>query len=176
VGVPKFSKLGFLRLCGPITLHADLRLRWGQKQSCSPCREPSNGMSHTTWMRGNQGDFWLLMVGSQIANLIPDPSFGHNLCFRYPKGSCKPILDIYIPISFQWYKELLNPLSFDPCNCSMKIRKSTGTPTPKVEAPLEVWGFIPSHFLHSREHAVWLPGFLLGSQPCGPLPWSWAQG
>jgi hypothetical protein len=48
--------------------------------------------------------------------------------------------------SFQWYKELLNPLSFGPCNHFLKIWESTRTLTPKVEAPLEVWGFIPSHF------------------------------
>jgi hypothetical protein len=35
-----------------------------------------------------------LVVKNQIANLIPDPSFGHNLCFRCPNGSCDPILDI----------------------------------------------------------------------------------
>jgi len=40
--------------------------------------------------------------------------------------------------TFQLYNELLNQLSFDPCNCSLKIRESTETPTPKVEAPLEV--------------------------------------
>jgi hypothetical protein len=58
----------------------------------------------------------------------------------------EPILDIYVPRSFQWYKELLNPLSFDPCNCFLKIWKSTWTLIPKVEAPLGVWTFIPSHF------------------------------
>jgi len=62
------------------------------------------------------GDSWLLVVESQIANLIPDLSFGHNLCFNYPNGSCKPILDIYIPWSFQWYKDLFNPMGFDLCN------------------------------------------------------------
>ncbi len=87
------------------------------------------------------------MAGSQIANLTPDPSFGHNLCFRCPNGSCKPILDIYVVRAFQWYKELLNPLGFNLCDHSLKIWKSIGTPTPKVETPLEVWGFIPSHFL-----------------------------
>jgi hypothetical protein len=33
------------------------------------------------------------------------------------------------------------------CNCSLKIWKSIGTPTPKVGAQLGVWGFILSHFL-----------------------------
>jgi hypothetical protein len=36
-------------------------------------------------------------------------------------------------------------MGFGPCNCSLKICESTGTPIPKVRAPLGVWGFIPSH-------------------------------
>jgi hypothetical protein len=102
-------------------------------------------MSHATCTEGNQGDSWLLMVGSQIANLTPGPSFGHNLCLKCPNGSCEPILDIYVPRAFQWYKEIFNPLDFDPWNHSLKIWKSIGTPTPKVRAPLGVWRFIPSH-------------------------------
>ncbi len=127
---------------GPITLRVNLRLRWNLKQSYSLRWELFNSMLHATYTRGNWGESWLLVVRNQIAYL----TFGHNLCFRCPNGSCKPILDIYIPRAFQWYKELLNPLNFDPYNHSLKIRKSIGTPTPKMEAPLEVWGFIPSHF------------------------------
>jgi hypothetical protein len=41
--------------------------------------------------------------------------------------------------------ERLNIMTFDPCNCSLKIWESTRTPTPKVGVPLGVWGFIPSH-------------------------------
>jgi hypothetical protein len=83
-------------------------------------------------------DSRLLVVGSQIANLTPGPSFGHNLCFRCSNGSCEPILDIYVPRAFQRYKELFNPLGFDPCNFFLKIWESIGTPTPKVGAPLGV--------------------------------------
>jgi len=50
IGVLKFPKLGFLRLWRPITLCADLRLGWGQKQSCSPHWELSNSMWHYTFM------------------------------------------------------------------------------------------------------------------------------
>jgi len=80
------------------------------------------------------------------AILTPGLSFGHNLCFRYRNGSCKPILDIHVSIAFQWYKKLFNPLDFDPWNHSLNIWESIGTPTPKVEVPLGVWRFIPSHF------------------------------
>jgi hypothetical protein len=51
-------------------------------------------MWHATYMQVNQGDSWRLMVESQINNLTPNPSFVHNLCFKYPNGSCKHILDI----------------------------------------------------------------------------------
>jgi len=36
-------------------------------------------------------------------------------------------------------------MGFDPCNCSLKIRESIDTPTPKMGIQLGVWGFIPSH-------------------------------
>jgi hypothetical protein len=96
-------------------------------------------------MQGNHGDFCLLVVNSQIGNLILDPSFGHTLCFKYPNGSCDPILDAYVPRDFQWYKNFFNPMIFDPCNHSLKIWESTGILTPKVGAHLRVWRFIPSH-------------------------------
>ncbi len=102
VGVPKFPQFGLPRLWGSITLRANLRLRWGLKQSYSPRRELSKYMLHTTWTWGNRSDYRLLVVGNQITNLIHDPSFGHNLCFECPNGSCKPILDIYAPRYFQW--------------------------------------------------------------------------
>jgi len=87
------------------------------------------------------------VVRSQIDNLIPDPSFGHNLCFKHQNGSCEPILDILVPRDFQRYKKLFNPMNFDPCNCPLKIWEFIRTLTFKVGAHLEVWGFIPSHFL-----------------------------
>jgi len=49
-------------------------------------QEFSNDMWHTTFMQVNQGDYWLLVVGSQIHNLTPDTPFGHSLCFKYPNG------------------------------------------------------------------------------------------
>jgi len=150
-------------------LRVDLQLRWGLKRSCSPCQDLFNDMSHTTYTQGKWGDSWLLVIANQIVNLTLDPSFDYNLCFRCPNGSCEPILDIYIPRSFQWYKELFNLLGFDPYNCSLKIWEFTRTPTSEVEVPLGVWGFIPSHFPS-------LLGFPLGLQPCKPLPWLQAQG
>jgi hypothetical protein len=140
-----FPKLKLPQLWRPITLCVDLRLRWSLKQSCSPYWELSNNIWHTTWTQGNWGGSWLLMVESQIVNLTFGPSFGHNLCFRCPNGSCKPILNIYISRYFQWYKKILNPICFDPCNCSLKIWKSIEIPTPKVGTHFRTWKFIPLH-------------------------------
>ncbi len=131
MGVRKFSKLRLPQLWRLITLCEDLRLRWGLKQSCNHCRELSNDMWHATCTQGNRGNYWLLMVGSQIGILTPDLSFGHNLCFKNSNGSCEPILDIYVP-SFQWCKELFNSMSFDPCNRPLEIRESIGTLILKV--------------------------------------------
>jgi len=72
-------------------------------------------------------------------------SFGHNLCFKCSNGSCEPILHIYVPRAFQWYKEILNPMGFDPYNRFLKIWKSVKTTIPKVGAHLGLWRFIPSH-------------------------------
>jgi len=94
VGVPNFPKLGLLRLWRPITSSTDLRLRWDLKQSCILRQDLSNGMSHATYTKGNQGDSWLLVVRSQIANLTFGLSFSHNLCFKNLNGSCELILNI----------------------------------------------------------------------------------
>ncbi len=105
----------------------------------------------------------------QTTNLTPDLSFGHNLCFRCPNGWCEPILNIYISIAFQWYKELFKPMGFSPSNCSLKIRKSFETLTSQVGVALGVWGFTLSHFLAFL--GIWdvIPGFLLArnfASPC----------
>jgi hypothetical protein len=51
-------------------------------------------MLHATYTQINHGDSWLLVVESQIVNLTPDPSFGHNFGFKCPNGPYEPILDI----------------------------------------------------------------------------------
>jgi len=145
VGVLKFPKLGLPWLWRPITLSISLQLIWSFKKSYGRRQELSNDMWHATCMQGNLGDSWLLVIGSQIGNLTPDPSFDHNLCFKCPNGSCEPISNIYVSRVFQWYKGHFNLMSFDLCNCPLKIWKSIETPTPKMGAHLGVWGFLPSH-------------------------------
>jgi hypothetical protein len=109
------------------------------------------------------------MVESQIFSLTPDPSFGHKLFFKCLNEQFEPILDIYIPRAFQWYKELFKKLNFDPWNRPLKIWEFVGTPTPKVELPWECEGSFLHILLHSREHAEWLLGFLLALNLATPF-------
>jgi hypothetical protein len=161
MGVLKFPKFRLPQLWGRITLCVDLRLKWGLKKSYSPCRDLFNRMLHATFTQGNRVNSWLSVVGSQIANLTLDISFGHNLCFKCSNGSCKPILDIYVLIAFQWYKKLFDPLGFDPCDRSLKIWESTETPNYQNGSSLGSVRFIPSHFPS-------LSGFLLAHKLTSP--------
>jgi hypothetical protein len=103
LGVPKFLKLGLSQFW-KLNFCEYLRLKWSLKQSHSPCQGVFNYMWHATYTQVNQGNFLLLLVGSQIGNLIFSPFFGHNLRFKYSNGMFEPISDIYIPKELQWYK------------------------------------------------------------------------
>jgi hypothetical protein len=167
MGVSKFPRLELLQLCGIITSCVNLRLGWSLKKTCSLCWELSNGVSHATFTQGNWVDSWLFVVGNQIANLTLDLSFGHNLCFICPNGSCKPILDINVSIYFQWSKEILKDMCFDLYNRSLKIWESTGTPTPQNGSSLGSVS-VHSHILpHSR---VSLFGWVLANPCLGHKP------
>jgi hypothetical protein len=131
----------------PITFRSDLRLQCSLKQSCSSRRELSNAVLHSRIGHQEEVASWLFVVGSQTGSSTPGPSFGHNLCFRCLNEQCELILDIYAPRTFQWYKKRHKTLRFDPCNCSLKFRESTRTPSPKVGVALGVWVFTPSHSL-----------------------------
>jgi hypothetical protein len=127
-GVVKLSRFGLLGLYEIITLCLDLRLGWNLKQTCNYCRKLSNGVLHSTCTHRGWVDSQLLMVRSQMASLTSSPSFCHNLCCICPNFPCKPILDIYALIAFQWYKKHLNARCFDPCNQTLKFWESRRTP------------------------------------------------
>jgi hypothetical protein len=119
-------------------------------------------MLHAICTHGNRVASQLLVVSGQIANLTPDPSFGHNLCFRCSNGRYEPSLNIYIPKSFHWYKKLFKPLSFDPYNRPLKIWESIETSTPKVELP---WGVKVHSLTLSHIPGSMLCDFRLPSSP-----------
>jgi len=125
-------------------------------------------MLHTIYTQGNQVNSRLLMVGSQTANLTFDPCFSHNLCFKCPNSSCELILNNYILISFQWYKDFFNTLGFNPFDPSSNIWESTEILTPKVRVPLGVWRSNLSHsltLLRTCSMTLGLPSWLVTSQP-----------
>jgi hypothetical protein len=95
-GVSKLSQFGLLGLHKVITLCSDLWLGRGLKQTCRSPWELSNCVSHPPppWAHRGGVDSRLLGVESQTANLTPDPSFAHNLCFRCPNGPSELIFDI----------------------------------------------------------------------------------
>jgi hypothetical protein len=166
VRVPKSRQRGLPGLWSPITLRADLRSKCGLNKSCNSCRELSNGMWHIVCNQVNRVDSRLLVVGSQTANLTPDLSFAHNLRLRCPNEQYEPILDIYTSIAFQWYKGLLKARSFDPCNCTLKIRKSFWDSNSQHGSSL---GSVRAHSL-TLFTLPWacgvLSGLPLGPQPC----------
>jgi len=126
-------------------------------------------MSHVICRQVNRVDSRLFLVGSQTGSLTHGLSFGHYLCFKCPNDQCKPILNIYVPRSFQWYKEHHKPLSFDPWNHSLKFWESTKTPSPKVGVALGVWRFTPSHFPTLPGECDMTHGLSLGPHPCNPF-------
>jgi len=78
--------------------------RRGLNQTCSPRRDLSNDVSHSQFGGREEVDSWLLVVGSQTANLTPGPSSAHNLGCRCPNGQCEAIFDIYASRPFQWHQ------------------------------------------------------------------------
>ncbi len=128
-GVPKLSWFELLRFWASITSRPKLGLGRGLNQSCSSHQKFSNGVSHFTYTHWDRVDSWLLVVRSQIANLIPGPSFDHNLCFKCPNGSCKATLDIYTSRTFQWYNEHPNARCFNPWTRALSFREFRRTPS-----------------------------------------------
>jgi hypothetical protein len=136
-------------------------------------------MSHATCTQGNWGNSQHLVVNSQIANLTLDLSFGHNLCVKCSNGSCEPILDIYVPRAFQWYKELSNPMGFWPLKL---LSEDSGVHRDFNSQSGSSFGNVHVQFSHSpilstsREHEMWFSGFYFGLHLYKPLPCSWTQG
>jgi hypothetical protein len=129
-GVLKLSEFGLPGICKIITLCSNLRLGWGLKQTCSSPREFSNGVLHSNCTHRGWVDSQLLVVGSQPANLTPDLSFCHNLCYKCPNGPCEAIFDVYTSKAFQWYKEHPNAKCFNPCNQLWNFKSPGGLPSP----------------------------------------------
>jgi hypothetical protein len=115
-----------------ITPNYRVRSQQGLNQSCSSPQELSTAVSHSRIRHWEEVESWLLVVGSQIVNLTPGPSFAHNLGCRCPNDQCEAILDIYASRPFQWHQEHLNVRCFGPCCRTLKIQESRRTPSPQL--------------------------------------------
>jgi hypothetical protein len=86
-------------------------------------------MSHS-WIEPREDvNSWLLVVGSKIASLIPDPSFAHNLGCKCLNEPCEAILDIYSSRTFQRHKKHTKARRFDPSNRLLNFQESRRTPS-----------------------------------------------
>ncbi len=101
-------------------------------------------MSHTLCSQVNHVDSRLFMIGSQTGSLTPDPSFGHNLCFKCPNEQCEHILDIYV------FKELFNDIKnvirnwvLTPEIALWSFGNPQGLHFPEWELPWECEGLVP---------------------------------
>jgi hypothetical protein len=110
----------------------NLRSGRGLNQTCSPLQELSNTVSRSPSAHWERVDSRLLVVGSQILSLTPDPSFAYNLSCRCPNDQCEAILDMYTSRPFQWHQEHPKARCFAPWCRTLKIRESRRTPNPQL--------------------------------------------
>ncbi len=132
-------------------------------------------MLQVTFTQINRVDSRLLVVESQIAHSTPNSFFGHNLCCKCPNESCEPILDIYVSITFQWYKEVLNPLSFWPLQLlfeHLEVHQDSNSQRGSSLGSVRVYSLTHSYTLGSMWHDYWvslfahnLATFCLGHEP-----------
>jgi len=163
-------KLGFPQLWRPITFYENLWLGWNPKESYNLCRELSSNMWHTTYTQVNQGDSQLLVVKSQTASLTPNLFFCHNLCFKYPNVSCEHILDIKFQDIFNGIMKYLIKWFLTREIALWRFTNPSGFQFPRWGPTWECGGSFPHTLLHSREHEMWLPGFIIDPHLCKPLP------
>ncbi len=169
VGVPGLWEL--------ISLDCQVWSRRGLNQSYSSLRELLNAMLHSRFGCREEVDSRLLVVGSQIANLTPGPSFAHNLGYRCPNDQYEAILDMYTSRPFQWHQEHPNARCFGLCYRTLNIRESRRTPNPQ----LWQWEFHPptspkvglrqqqsTSIPHNNECMLpWWPSYAIGTNIFG---------
>ncbi len=115
--VLKLSQVGVLGLWELISPDCKIWLERGLNQSCSSPRELFNAMSHSFCRRQEEVDSWLLVVGSQTANLTPDLSFPITWVVYFQMAHARP-----------FWTSTLQDLSNDIKNTQMR-----GDLTPAIE-------------------------------------------
>jgi hypothetical protein len=105
------------------------------------------------------------VVGNQIHNLIPIPSFDHNSCISYLNEQWEGTWGIHTSRTFQWYPKVPIWCLFTFLTKAMNIHDSRTSATPKVGVHLGVIGFILCTLPHLWK-CVSHPNTI--SWPCGP--------
>jgi hypothetical protein len=132
-GSPKIPKVEIPATLGFITLYVNLPLRWGLKKSCSFHRELSNSMSHATCRHGNQGDSWLLMVGSQIVNLTFALLLAITCVWSFQIGHASPFETSTLQEFFHDIKNVSIQWVLTPTIFLWRFRSPLGLQFPKWE-------------------------------------------
>ncbi len=81
------------------------------------------------------------VIGSQILNLTPDPSFDHNSCISSLNDQGEGTLDIFTLRPFQWYFGGPIWCFFVFSTKALNIRDSCKSATPKMGVHLGIIGF-----------------------------------
>ncbi len=113
------------------------------------------------WWVGIKLTFWLLDLLLAIT------------CVKYSNGSCEPIFNIYISRAFHWYKELFDPISFDPLKY---LFENSGLHKDSNSQNRSPFGNVWIHTLTFPRMQMWLLGCTLSLHLSMPLPWLWTQG
>jgi hypothetical protein len=104
-----------------------------------------------------------------MGNLTFDPSFGHNLCFKNPNGSCKFILKFKFQEFFNDIRNFLIQWVLALAIALWRFGSPLGLQLPKWELTWDYGGSFLHNLLHSREHEMWFSGSLLAhtfASPC----------
>ncbi len=116
-----------------------------RKISYSPKKYLSNGVQHTPIRPHLAPAFKGFMVGSQISNLTPTPSFDHNLCKSSLNEQYQSTLNIHVSRPFEWHLGGAIWSFFAFSTKALNIRNSLMNATPKVGVHLGVIGLHPLH-------------------------------
>jgi hypothetical protein len=98
-------------------------------------------------------------------------------CFLMTQmGHVSPFWTFTFQEFFNDVKNLTIQWVLTPAIILWKFESPLGLQLPKWELTWECEGSFPHILLHTREHGMWLPSFIIDSHLCKPLFWSWAQG
>ncbi len=138
---PEIVPVGVPGLWELITPDSRIRSRRGLNQSCNPCRDLFNAVSHSQIGCREKVDSRLLVVGSQTASLTPGPSFAHNLGYICPNDQCEAIFDIYASRPFEWHLKTPQCEMFCPL---LSSSEHSGVPEDSNSRLFQMLGFTPT--------------------------------